>query len=147
MSLSVAVIIATKGRPQELFGLLKSLAAQTAVPDFVVVSACSSDDIGPVDLPLRNVETVFGSPGSSVQRNRALSLVRGKYYIVVFFDDDFIPSRYWIEHIQMLLSAESSVVGVTGEVLADGVMAGGFEWPDGQSMVNKMDSSRKQITM
>lgn len=147
MNLSAVVIIATKGRPQEVSNLLDTLALQTVLPDMIVVSACDPSDIAPSSVIAKNVEIIFGPPGSSVQRNRALSLVSGKGDIVIFFDDDFIPSRYWIEHIKTLFSAKPDVACVTGEVLIDGVPIGGLEWSDGQSIVNKADVSKKIVAV
>jgi hypothetical protein len=80
------------------------------------------------------------------QRNRALSLIRDRVDIVVFFDDDFIPSRFWIERIQFLFATQAEVGTVTGRVLADGVTAGGLPMSEGQSIVNKADFSEKMPT-
>ena len=138
MDLKAAVIIATKGRPQEVSNLIDTLALQTSPPDVIVVSACDRSDIAQVP---NNVELIFGSPGSSAQRNRALSLIRGKVDIVVFFDDDFIPSRYWIENVKILFASHPEVVCATGKVLLDGVTIGGIAWPDGQAIVSQADLS------
>jgi hypothetical protein len=107
----------------------------------IVVSACDAEDVSIGELNRENVRVVFGPPGSSVQRNRALSEVGGKCDIVAFFDDDFIPSRFWIERIQTLFSAQPDVGIVTGRVLADGVRVGGIEWPTGKAIVDKVDYS------
>jgi GT2 family glycosyltransferase len=141
MNPSTAIIIATKGRPQELANLLDALAGQKVHPDVIVVSACDAEDVSIGKLNRENVRVVFGPPGSSVQRNRALSEVRGKCDIVAFFDDDFIPSRFWIERVQTLFSAQPDVGIVTGRVLADGVRVGGIEWPTGKAIVDKVDYS------
>ncbi len=141
MRLSVAVIIATKGRPQEVARLLETLAEQTVAPDFVIVSACSSSDIEKSGALPQNVEIIFGPPGLTAQRNRALCLIRGKCDIVIFFDDDFIPSRFWVERIGLLLAAEMDVGTVTGWVLLDSVKAGGLPWSEGKSLVDEADSS------
>jgi GT2 family glycosyltransferase len=145
VNLATVVVIATKGRPKELANLLDTLELQTVPPDMIVVSACDQSDIAPGRSNKKDVETIFGPPGLPIQRNRALSMVREKCDIVVFFDDDFIPSRYWIEHIRMLFASRPDVAGVTGRVLADGVRAGGLEWSDGQSIVEAIDSSSKRI--
>ena len=145
MNLYTAVIIATKGRPQEVANLLAALAMQTVLPDMIIVSACDRSDIAPSSDTAQNVQIIFGSPGLPAQRNRGLSAIRGKCDIVIFFDDDFVPSRYWIEHIQTVFATHPNVAGATGRVLADGVRAGGLEWSDGQSIVDKTDSSNKQM--
>jgi GT2 family glycosyltransferase len=145
MNLNTVVIIATKGRPQEMANLLATLAMQTALPDMIIVSACDQSDIALDSHTVQNVQIIFGSPGLPAQRNRALSAIHGKVDIVIFFDDDFVPSRYWIEHIQKVFAAHPDVAGATGRVLADGVRVGGLEWSDGQSIVDKTDSSNKQM--
>jgi glycosyltransferase involved in cell wall biosynthesis len=147
MNPSTAIIIATKGRPQEISSLLETLALQTVLPDMIVISACDRNDISQSIVGARNVEVLFGPPGLAAQRNRALSLVRGKFDIVIFLDDDFIPSRYWIEHIQILLATRSDVMCVTGRVLIDGVTSKALQWSDGQSIVNKADLPKKMVTM
>jgi glycosyltransferase involved in cell wall biosynthesis len=145
MTLSTAVIIATKGRPQEVSNLLDTLALQTVPPDWIVVSACDNSDVDASRVLENNVQVIFGSPGLTAQRNRALSLVGGKCDVLVFFDDDFIPSRFWIERIQMLLATQSDVGCVTGRVLTDGVKFGGLEWSVGNSIVNDSDSLTQSV--
>jgi glycosyltransferase involved in cell wall biosynthesis len=147
MNLRTAVIIPTKGRPQELSNLLDTLALQTVLSDITIVSACEHSDISQSNVRGKNIEVLFGSPGLPGQRNRALSLVRGKFDIVIFFDDDFIPSRFWIERIQMLMAAQLDIVCVTGSVLIDGVTIGGLEWSVGQSIVNQADSSKSMLNL
>src|SRR3984957_11460612 len=146
MGLSVAVIIATKGRPQAVARLLETLAVQTVPPDLVIVSACGPGDIEDSGARPQNVEIIFGPPGLTSQRNRALSLIRGKYDIVIFFDDDFIPSRFWIERIRLLFAAQLDVGTATGWVLLDAVKEGGIPWPQGKSLVDEADSSASMPT-
>ena len=140
-----AVIIATKDRPQEVKKLLDALALQTVLPDVIIVSACDSSDIERGSVDAENVQVLFGPPGLTAQRNRALSVVRGKCDIVIFFDDDFIPSRFWIEHVQTLLVTQSDIGCVTGRVLKDGVKTGEIQWLDGQSIVDREDSYKKKL--
>jgi glycosyltransferase involved in cell wall biosynthesis len=147
MNSRTAVIIPTKGRPKAVSTLLDALAQQTVHPDVTVISASDRSDIAQSIVDAKNVEVLFGPPGLTAQRNRALSLVRGKCDIVIFFDDDFIPSRYWIERVQMVLATQSDVVCVTGQVLKDGVTVGGLDWSEGQSIVNKADFSKTMVTV
>jgi glycosyltransferase involved in cell wall biosynthesis len=141
MNLRTAVIIATKDRPKEIASLLDTLARQSVAPDEIIVSACNPEDVPVGHVFGDNVEVLFGSAGSSAQRNRGLSRVRGKADVIVFFDDDFIPSRFWIERVQRLLATQPKVGCVTGRVLADGVASGGLEWSYGQSLVDDEDRS------
>jgi glycosyltransferase involved in cell wall biosynthesis len=141
MNLRTAVIIATKNRPQDITNLVSTLAQQTVRPDLIVVSACDRDDVGKDNFIGTNIELIFGTPGSAVQRNRALSVVRGKFDVIIFFDDDFVPSRFWIERIHGFLAIEPEVMCVTGHVLSDGVLSGRLRWAEGQLLVEKVDSS------
>jgi GT2 family glycosyltransferase len=143
MPLSAVVIIATKGRPQEVSNLIDVLTRQTVPPDRIIVSACDPDDVPQDGAVVSNIEVIFGPPGLPAQRNRALSSVRGRCDIVIFFDDDFIPSRYWIERTKMLFAKQSDFVSITGQVLADGVTTGGIEPSVGRSIVCNADSAKK----
>src|ERR1700761_2700469 len=138
--MKTVVIIATKGRPQEVSNLVEALARQSVPADRIIVSACDGGDVARISAA-ENVEIVLGSPGSSVQRNKGLSLARGQYDVVVFFDDDFIPSRYWIEHAREFFSSHADAASVTGLVLADGAKSGGLRWSGGQSIVDDADRS------
>jgi glycosyltransferase involved in cell wall biosynthesis len=143
MNRPVVVIIATKDRPNEVSNLLDTLALQTVPPDMIIVSACEQSDIDESCIGASNVTVLFGSRGLTAQRNRALPLVEGKYDIIVFFDDDFIPSRFWIERAEKLLATEPDVVCVTGKVLLDGATFGGLEWSEGRALVDRADASKK----
>jgi GT2 family glycosyltransferase len=133
------VIVATKGRPQEVSALLNVLALQTVLPDMIVVTACDRNDIEQSMLKEKSVHVLFGPPGLTAQRNRALALVRATYDIIIFFDDDFIPSRFWIERVQELMAVQPEVGCITGRLLADGVSTGGLERSYGQSIVDNED--------
>jgi GT2 family glycosyltransferase len=141
MNRRTAIVIATRNRPNDIAKLLSALALQTERPDLIVVSACSSDDIGEIDVAEANVKIIFGAPGSAVQRNRALSAVGAGFDIVIFFDDDFVPSRFWVERIRKFFSVQPEIICVTGQVLRDGVLTGMLSWPEGCFLVENADLS------
>jgi glycosyltransferase involved in cell wall biosynthesis len=140
MHLRIAVIIVTRGRPQEVASLLDALNRQTMPPSRILVSACKPGDVPSVDVN-ESVQVILGSPGITAQRNRALASIRGTVDIIVFFDDDFVPSQFWIERACAFLTAHPDVVSLTGRVIVDGVQSRGLDWLDGLSRVNKMDLS------
>lgn len=147
MNVSVAVIIATRNRPKIVSNLLDALAQQTARPDTIIISACNPGDVEERILRKGAAEILFGSPGLTAQRNRALSRIRGKCDVIVFFDDDFIPSRFWLERARQLLETSPDVSALSGRVLADGVKVGEIEWTTGKSIVDKADSFATAIKM
>jgi GT2 family glycosyltransferase len=128
MPSSIAVVIATKGRPQEVSYLLTTLQAQSKKPDMIVISACDPEDFTEFARPGPRVKVILGEPGLPAQRNRALKFLEDLADIIVFFDDDFIPSKFWIERAHQLFSTLSDLVCITGLVLADGQItrAGGI---------------------
>lgn len=113
--LTLAVIIATKGRRDVAALLIRHLGAQTRRPDRVILSVAD-----PADAPkAAGAEVVVGPAGLAAQRNTALKAVRD-IDVAVFYDDDFVPAPGSIEAIERLFATRPEVVGATGHVAADG---------------------------
>lgn len=137
---SVAVLIASLGRPENVRSLLERLGRQTLMPNQVVLSMESESDCPDLGgLPF-DVETVFGPRGMTVQRNRALDLVHGSDAFV-FFDDDYVPSNYALEGIVRGFNAFPEAGGLNGRLIADGARTSGISPPDAVQMVEKEDSA------
>jgi glycosyltransferase involved in cell wall biosynthesis len=128
--MEVTVAIATKGRPREAGVLLEHLGRQTRRPDRVLVVGAGPDDIAfgfdADTVPLAIHAWVAPRAGLTIQRNEAVRWLRDRALIqpgalVVFFDDDFRPSDTWIERCVALFQVEPDLVGMTGQVLADGI--------------------------
>ncbi|MCB1721389.1 MAG: glycosyltransferase family 2 protein [Rhodospirillales bacterium] len=132
------VIIATKGRAKETYILLDYLGRQTLAPAMTLVVGADENDIaGLNDHPYAFSETckVFISSkiGLTCQRNAGLEALktRGAFdgnpqnFFCAFFDDDFRPAPDWLENAATRF-AKGDIVGLTGRVLADGVMSGGY---------------------
>jgi glycosyltransferase involved in cell wall biosynthesis len=132
----IAVIIATKGRPQAMNHLLRLLEEQTRTPSIVVVSATQSEDVQDLMPTSLSVEYIFGPAGLPCQRNRALEKTRDCSDIVVFFDDDFAPAPTWLEHCANAFASDSSVVGMSGSVLRDGAVAEEISWEEAKRLIH-----------
>ena len=131
----IAVIIATKGRPNPLNRLLRWLEHQTLAPFVVVVSATESADIeGPIATSQR-VEYIYGPAGSCIQRNRALARIKDRADLVIFFDDDFTPATTWLEHCASAFASDSNIVGMSGLVLRDGAQAEEVPWDEAKRLI------------
>ncbi|ART80933.1 glycosyltransferase family 2 protein [Oceanisphaera avium] len=126
------VVVATKGRAKETFVLLDYLQQQSLLPSYVVVIGSEESDIaGLNEHPLilsQQGELVVTTAGSCHQRNVGLDVIQQRtleldasQWFVTFFDDDFRPATDWLAKAGEFLRADSSVMGVTGHVLADGV--------------------------
>jgi GT2 family glycosyltransferase len=136
--MKVAVIFATLGRPSLIQRNVERLREQSAVPECVFVSASGPQDVGDLKAGA-DLKIVFGPLGGSAQRNTALAQIDASFDLVVFFDDDFIPSKYWLEGVKAVLRALPEVGCVSGQVLKDGINTPGIDWDDGRSIVEKVD--------
>ncbi len=132
------VITATKGRPTEVRVLLDFLFDQEARPDVVYLVGASGSDLPDVAghplLAVARVELMIAAtPGSTVQRNVAIEALlkdapdeaSGERWFASFFDDDFRPHSGWLRQCEALFETHPNVIGMTGQVLADGVKRGG----------------------
>jgi glycosyltransferase involved in cell wall biosynthesis len=131
----VAVLLATKGRPQAAAQLIRLLEAQSVAPSIVVVSATATSDIAQHPPTNLNVEYIFGSAGLTAQRNRALERVRACADVAIFFDDDFAPAKDWIEQCAQLFVSESSIAGANGVVIRDGAKKRPLSWEEAQHAI------------
>jgi hypothetical protein len=134
-----AVVVATKGRPQALQRLLQLLERQTLLPSIVVVSATEEADVGTRPQTTMNLQVMLGSPGTSIQRNRALDTLQERCDVVFFFDDDFVPSQYWIERTVRVLQSDPGIAGVSGRVLRDGALSEAVSWEEADRLIGEAD--------
>jgi hypothetical protein len=140
----IAVIVATKGRPSTTGELLRLLERQTLRPAVVIFSATEAADIGgPVGTTL-NVEFIYGSAGSTIQRNRALDWIAHGADFVVFFDDDFAPSRTWLAQCAQAFQADSSIAGLSGHVVYDGAQSGEISWQQADALLERPSVSNHE---
>lgn len=89
-SLRACVGIATKGRPDQLGGMLENLARQTLKPSAILICCTEPRDVGSV-AKQEGVTVLYESAGSARQRNGILRALPPGTDWVVFFDDDFSP--------------------------------------------------------
>jgi GT2 family glycosyltransferase len=133
----VGVVIATKGRPDMAALALNMLIRQTKRPDAIVFSVSNAAD-GPHGYD-ETVTIVDSRPGLPAQRNAGLDALTDTVDIVVFFDDDFVPSRYWIENLCALFATSPDSSVATGRVLADGFNTAGVSWDEATELVDRAD--------
>jgi glycosyltransferase involved in cell wall biosynthesis/GT2 family glycosyltransferase len=141
-AMRLAVAIATRGRGDMLVHLLNRLKLQTRAPDIVCVSGVEESDVTAArtatGLPLR---IAFGPGGLTAQRNTAVRDVLDDADAIVFFDDDFLPARSWLERAEQILSRHPRVVGIDGHTLADGADGAGIAIAAAERLLDAADSS------
>lgn len=122
----ITAVFATFGRPEVVSKTVRHfLATQQLAPTSVIVSCATPDDAGGL-CGLEGVKIVIGPVGLAAQRNTALDNLEPDTDIVAFFDDDFVAHPAWLAEAAQLFQDESSVVGITGQVLADGIKGPGI---------------------
>jgi len=139
------VIVATRGRPEILPWLVKMLESQTRPPDVLYVSATSKADYGDLSTRLFPTVAIEGAAGLTSQRNRALTQAERDSDAIVFFDDDFFPSRFWLENLQRLLEARDDIAIVNGHILADGAGGAGFSIDEANCIVAEADAKADRL--
>jgi hypothetical protein len=146
-SSQLAVVVATKGRPQALCRLLQELERQTLRPTTVFLSATERADVGAALHSELDIELILGSPGSSIQRNRALDQLQGRYDLVFFFDDDFVPSPHWIERSARIFQTDRHIAGVCGTVVRDGALSDEVSWEEAERLIREADTANSDESL
>lgn len=123
--LRACVGIATKGRPDQLGAMLDNLARQTRRPGAIIVCCTVPEDVGAV-AERGDVTVIYESAGSSRQRNAILNALPAGMEWVVFFDDDFYPAPDWLERVDAAFRGDPAIIGITGLVVADGILGPGL---------------------
>jgi glycosyltransferase involved in cell wall biosynthesis/GT2 family glycosyltransferase len=138
---SVAVVVATLGRPDIVTATLNHLLkTQTLKPASVIVSCVVRQDAGnAADLP--GVTVVTGPPGLATQRNTALAALPAGIDVVVFFDDDFVAEANWLAAAARAFRDEPQIVAFTGWVIADDIKGPGLSFDDAVRIVKAADCS------
>ena len=143
MTLSVAVCIATTGRAAVLTETLRELNRQTQRPDRVLVCPAGDGDVDLAALPFP-VELVRGEPGLPHQRN-ALLRAAGAIDVVLFIDDDFLPSPDYLAALCALFIRRPDCVIATGRVLADGATNRGYTVEEGREILRSAPAPSDRV--
>lgn len=126
-SAGIVVGIATAGRRDVLRDTLIQLDRQELRPQRILICAAASDDVDWDHAASLTVaaERIDGSQGSSAQRNAILDAARDAE-LIVFFDDDYLPTDRFLAEAGRLFQQHPDIVAATGHVLADGVHGPGI---------------------
>jgi len=143
--MSAHVVVITKGRPVACARLLERLRQQSMPAAGVIFVGTSREDLGPLYAFERALEgwltlRLSDVASTTTQRNRGVDAVNHGLHdqddFIVFFDDDFRPAADWLEQCAAVFAAQPKVVGVTGQVLADGATIGGVSEEDGSKYLS-----------
>lgn len=121
---------ATAGRPRILAKTIRELTRQSLRPSRILVSVPGGADVEGVDFDGFEVSIIERLRGLTLQRNAILRAALADARpedCLVFFDDDFLPERHYLEQVDRLFSAHPDVAMATGAVLADGILGPGID--------------------
>lgn len=143
------IVVATKGRAAEARILLDYLADQETPADVVYIIGATKADLPDAEghrlLAVSRLELLVApTPGSTYQRNVGIAAAlkdapgaeSGERWFVSFFDDDYRPHPAWLRQCEALFAGHPDVIGMTGQILADGVRGGGLSEADAVSYLS-----------
>lgn len=131
----VFVVVATVGRAALTRETIDLLANQTRRPDGVIVVSVSPSDVIGVAESVMKPEVYFSERGLCRQRNCALDMVAERADIIIFFDDDFVPTSTYVEATVKLFDQHPDVAGITGDLIADGIHNTGYDVAEAQALI------------
>jgi GT2 family glycosyltransferase len=140
--MKLAVIIPTLGRSGQVARLIAHLGSQTRLPDEVILSAPDETHVKlPESCPIP-VTVAFGPKGLAAQRNTAMGPALGRFDIITFFDDDFVPSADYLRQVEESFSANDDWAVVTGRVVRDGATNAGLTWEDAEAALQETEGRK-----
>jgi GT2 family glycosyltransferase len=133
--MKLGLVIASYRRPDILQKVLTNVLSQHRIPDNIVISAVDPADVPDLGPTIKNVQVIFGAVGLTRQRNRGIACFINTTDVIVFIDDDFIVGDDYFLNVERIFEQDVSIVGVTGDVIADGANSLGFTFEEGLRLV------------
>ena len=137
----IAIIISTRGRAEIVAALVRQIGEQSRPPEHIFVIASAPEDLSELRQNQPGLTLHIGRTGLTLQRNDGLALAGSRFSYIVFFDDDFVPSQFWLERMADIFESNQDIAVLTGLILADGTTTAGITLNDARSMVERRDST------
>jgi len=131
--LTIAVAIATTGRPEVVQEALDDLRNQTRPYDELMVCPAKDGDVFEDKIEALGGVIVRGKKGLTCQRNTILRELKSD--IVLFLDDDFFLASDYLEQLEAAYLAQPEAVMITGEVVLDGILGPGLTIEEAKAAV------------
>ena len=145
--MKLGLVIASYRRPDILQMVLMNLLSQHRIPDSIIISAVDPEDVPDLDHTIENVQVIFGTVGLTSQRNRGIDCLINTTDVIVFIDDDFIVGDDYFLNVEGIFEQDVSIVGVTGDAIADGANSLGFTFEEGLRLVEQYRQRKAVSTM
>src|ERR1700683_2219499 len=141
--MKLGLVIASHRRPDLLEQVLRRVIAQTRIRDEIILSVVEPTDLPNATFTFIDLKIICGSAGSSSQRNRGISCLIDKTDFIAFIDDDFIVCDDYFLNLEKIFQQDESIVGMTGEVIADGAKSPGMTFEEGLRLVEQYRQGTK----
>lgn len=145
--MKLVVIVPTIGRKELVNLLLSHLEQQSRLPDEVVVSVPDPTHVQPFSASRLHVSYVFGKKGLCAQRNQALDRIMGRFDIITFFDDDFLPANDYLATLLEAFESHADWAVIHGNVVQDGVRGPGLSFEQGLSALQSAKPPDKLVVI
>lgn len=139
--MKISVVIPTFNRSHLLARMLAHLEKQERLPDEVVISAPDETHVPAYASERFELRSVYGSTGSSAQRNTALEALLATTDIITFFDDDYLPARNYLARVAAYFEQMNDVAAMMGHVVVDGARGSGLSFEEGEMALRAAEAS------
>lgn len=138
--LSLAIIIASAGRPRVLAQWRDRLRVQTQAPDATFFVVPSEEDLpAPESRPEHGI-VIISPRGLCAQRNCGLERAIDAFDLIAFFDDDYIPSRHTVERIVDLFEGRPDLIAASGHLVLDGIGQADLDYDTALAAIDAYDA-------
>ncbi|MFQ5716238.1 MAG: glycosyltransferase family 2 protein [Nitrospinales bacterium] len=116
----ISVVYPTRDRPELLMRSLNALLENNVLPDEILVVDQSRDDATRRALAALNCARVVHVPSdeTGLSRGRNQGILKSRFPIIGFLDDDCIPAKNWIQSAREAIQAFPRSHAWVGEVFA-----------------------------
>ena len=136
MQAKAAIIVLASGGRDFVAKTVQKLGDQTLQADHVFALSSRPEDLAGLDTTNPRLSIAVVREGRAAQLNDAIALASGRFRYLVFFDDDFIPSRFYLERAVAILQSSPNIVGLSGRLLADEDLSWSISREEGVCLVN-----------
>lgn len=139
---SIAVVIASVGRPAVLHETVLSVLAQRLLPREIVIAVPGPEHVDPRTPQLPGVRCIESPKGSCAQRNHGARAVSESVDLVVFFDDDVELDDRYLAVMADAFARNPDIVVANGDLVADGAPKHRLTRPQARAILDELARSR-----
>ena len=137
--LTIAVGVATTGRPEIVQEALDDLRLQTRRFDELIICPAAEGDVFEDRVVAAGGRIVRSARGLTSQRNAILAACQSD--VMLFLDDDFFLAPDYLAELEKVFIENEDVVLVTGNVVRDGILGPGLTIEEARAAVTDLPAT------